>query len=86
MFYIELTITFVPTLISITTGTFSHAYEEFINVVRKEERNNPEKYTKRNEMLKKQFGHDIPPLPDKYEHEQTSLIMVDFLLANLGKM
>lgn len=68
------------------TGTFSHAYEEFLAIARKNERDHPELYKLRNERFKKEFGFDIPPLPDKYAHENTSLTMVDFVLANLGKI
>lgn len=66
-------------------GTYSHAYEAFLIVVRKRETNNPEVYKQRNERFKKEFGIDIPPLPEKYAHENTSLMMVDFSLAILGK-
>jgi hypothetical protein len=51
----------------------------------KRERDHPELYKLRNERFKKEFGIDIPPLPEKYAHEETSLMMVDFVLANLGK-
>jgi hypothetical protein len=68
------------------TGAFSHAYEVFLVYTRKRERDHPELYKIRNERYKKEFGFDIPPLPEKYAHEETSLMMVDFVLANLGEV
>lgn len=67
-------------------GCYSHAYEAFLIAVRKNERDHPEKYKERNERFKKEFGIEIPPLPEQYAHENTSLMMVDFALANLGKL
>lgn len=69
-----------------TIGCYSHAYEAFLEAVRKNERDHPERYKERNERFKKEFGIEIPPLPEKYAHENTSLMMVDFSLANLGKL
>jgi hypothetical protein len=65
-------------------GPYSHAYEAFLVVVRKNELEHPELYELRNERFKQEFGIELPPLPEKYAHEKTSLMMVDFSLAILG--
>ena len=67
-------------------GPYSHAYESFLTVVRKRENDHPELYAERNKRFEQTFGLEIPPLPEKYEHEKTSLMMVDFSLAILGKI
>ncbi|KAL9186258.1 hypothetical protein ACHAXT_005496 [Thalassiosira profunda] len=65
-------------------GPFSHAYEVFLEAVIKEETDHPEKYEERNTRFKAEFGVDMPPIPVKYKHESTSLMMVDFALASVG--
>lgn len=67
-------------------GPYSHAYEAFLTVVRKRENDHPELYKERNKRFKQTYGIEIPPLPEKYAHEKTSLMMVDFSLAILGKI
>ena len=65
-------------------GPFSHVYESFLKAAYKQEKEHPELYVDRNAKYKEQFGIDLPPLPEKYEHEQTSLMMIDDLLATNG--
>jgi HD superfamily phosphohydrolase len=65
-------------------GPFSHAFEAFLKAVYRSERDHPELYRERNELFRKEYGMDIPELPEEYEHEQTSLMMVDDLLAAIG--
>ncbi|KAL7451272.1 hypothetical protein ACHAWC_003095 [Mediolabrus comicus] len=65
-------------------GPFSHTYEAFLQASYKQEKEHPELYAERNEKFKEEFGVDLPPLPEKYEHEKTSLMMVDDLLATNG--
>ena len=65
-------------------GPFSHVYESFLKAAYKQEKEHPEMYSERNARFKEDFGVDLPPLPEKYEHEKTSLMMVDDLLATNG--
>lgn len=65
-------------------GSFSHGYEAFMRAAEENERNHPEQYRERNERFREETGEDMPPLPDDYEHEATSLTMVDCALARVG--
>ncbi|KAK1738372.1 deoxynucleoside triphosphate triphosphohydrolase [Skeletonema marinoi] len=65
-------------------GPFSHVYESFLKASYKQEKEHPELYSERNAKFKEQFGMDLPDLPPSYEHEKTSLMMVDDLLATNG--
>jgi HD superfamily phosphohydrolase len=65
-------------------GPYSHVYESFLKESYKQEKENPELYSERNARFKEEFGIDLPPLPEKYEHEKTSLMMVDDMLATNG--
>jgi len=65
-------------------GPFSHGYEAFLEAVRKNETENPDQYKDRNDRFVQEFGVDIPQLPSRYEHEETSLVMIDSLLASIG--
>ncbi|KAL7541457.1 hypothetical protein ACHAXR_010954 [Thalassiosira sp. AJA248-18] len=67
-------------------GPFSHGYEAFLMAAYKNEKENPEMYVERNAKFKEQFGVDMPQLPEPgtYEHEETSLMMIDSALATVG--
>jgi HD superfamily phosphohydrolase len=65
-------------------GPNSHVYESFLKAVYKNEHDHPELYEERDRQFKSEFGIDMPPLPRHYEHERTSLMMIDFALASVG--
>lgn len=65
-------------------GPFSHAFEVFLKAARKNELEHPEQYEERNNKFKEQFDMELPPLPDKYDHEDTSLMMIDAALSSIG--
>mmetsp|Transcript_5771 Transcript_5771/g.12613 ORF Transcript_5771/g.12613 Transcript_5771/m.12613 type:complete len:721 (+) Transcript_5771:101-2263(+) len=65
-------------------GPFSHTYEAFLKASCKNEREHPEQYEERNRKFEEQYGVKLPPLPEKYEHELTSCMMIDFLLSSVG--
>ena len=65
-------------------GPNSHVYESFLKAVYKNEHDHPEQYVERDRQFKSDFGIDMPPLPKHYEHERTSLMMIDFALASVG--
>mmetsp|Transcript_36556 Transcript_36556/g.65832 ORF Transcript_36556/g.65832 Transcript_36556/m.65832 type:complete len:716 (-) Transcript_36556:253-2400(-) len=65
-------------------GPFSHTFETFLKAAYKNEKENPEQYEERNEKYKEQYGVEMPPLPESYEHEKTSCMMIDFALASVG--
>lgn len=65
-------------------GPFSHVYESFLKAAYKQEKEHPELYSERNAKFKEEFGIDLPDLPPSYEHEKTSLMMVDDVLATNG--
>jgi len=65
-------------------GPFSHCFETFSKAAYKAERESPELYEERNRRFKEEYGVEMPPLPKEYEHENTSLMMVDFALACIG--
>ena len=65
-------------------GPNSHVYESFLKAVYKNEHDHPELYEERDRQFKSEFGIDMPPLPKHYEHERTSLMMIDFALASVG--
>ena len=65
-------------------GPFSHAFETFLKAAYKSELDHPEWYEERNTKFKNEFGIDMPPLPEHYEHEDTSLMMIDAALASIG--
>ena len=60
------------------------AFEALLKAVGDNERNNPEQYTERNDRFREVYGVGIPPLPEHYEHEETSLMMIDSALASVG--
>ena len=65
-------------------GPFSHAYEEFLKQAYKNEKENPDQYEERNRKFQEEFGMEMPPLKEKYDHEDTSLMMIDFALSCVG--
>ena len=65
-------------------GPNSHVFETFLRAVYKNEKEHPEQYEDRNERFKEEHGVEIPPPPEKYEHERTSLMMIDAALASVG--
>ena len=65
-------------------GPFSHIYEVFLKAAHKSENENPHLYHERNALFKKQYGLDMPELPEHWEHENASLMMIDSLLASRG--
>eukprot|EP00547_Thalassionema_nitzschioides_P014811 CAMPEP_0194247646 /NCGR_PEP_ID=MMETSP0158-20130606/16910_1 /TAXON_ID=33649 /ORGANISM="Thalassionema nitzschioides, Strain L26-B" /LENGTH=693 /DNA_ID=CAMNT_0038983773 /DNA_START=212 /DNA_END=2289 /DNA_ORIENTATION=+ len=65
-------------------GPFSHAFEAFLKASYKSEKENPEVYEQRNAKFKEEFGIEMPLLPEHYEHESTSLMMIDAALASVG--
>ena len=66
-------------------GPFSHCYETFLQAAYKNELENPDEYEERNAKFKEQHnGIEMPPLREKYEHEKTSLMMIDSALASVG--
>ena len=65
-------------------GPNSHVFETFLKAAFKNEKEHPEHYKDRNERFKEEHGVDMPPLPARYEHERTSLMMIDAALASVG--
>lgn len=66
-------------------GPNSHVYETFLKAVYKNEMDHPEQYENRNDRFKEEeHGLEMPHLPEKYEHEGTSLMMIDAALASVG--
>jgi len=65
-------------------GPFSHAFEAFLHAAYKSEMEHPELYEKRNTKFKEEYGFDMPELKANYEHENTSLMMIDAALSSIG--
>ena len=65
-------------------GPFSHAFEAFLHAAHKSEKEHPDLYEERNAKFKEEYGIDMPKLKENYEHENTSLMMIDAALSSIG--